>query len=75
MKLPDVDRPLPEHVGACILNKEVIQFSACVGCFSLRLIMHGTNIKPLNNRIFIKTLIGWWHLAKKSLLFLLNIQK
>jgi hypothetical protein len=31
--LPDVGRPLPKHVGACILNKGVVQFSACVGCF------------------------------------------
>jgi hypothetical protein len=32
-KLPDNGRPLPKHVGACILNKGVVQFSACVGCF------------------------------------------
>jgi hypothetical protein len=32
-KLPDDGRPLPKHVGACILDKEVVQFSACVGCF------------------------------------------
>jgi hypothetical protein len=31
--MPDDDRPLPKHVGVCILNKGVVQFSACVGCF------------------------------------------
>jgi hypothetical protein len=32
-KLPDDGRPLSKHVGACILNKAVVQFSACVGYF------------------------------------------
>jgi hypothetical protein len=32
-KLPDNGRPLPKHVGACILNKGAVQFSAYVGCF------------------------------------------
>jgi hypothetical protein len=32
-KIPDDSRLLPKHVGACILNKGVIKFSACVGCF------------------------------------------
>jgi hypothetical protein len=32
-KLPDDGRPLPKHVRACILNKGVVKFSACVGCF------------------------------------------
>jgi hypothetical protein len=32
-KLPDEGRPLPKHVGAYILNKRVVQFSACVCCF------------------------------------------
>jgi hypothetical protein len=27
-KLPDDGRPLPKHVGACIFNKGVVQFSA-----------------------------------------------
>jgi hypothetical protein len=32
-KLPDDGKPQPKHVGACILNKGMVQFSACVGCF------------------------------------------
>jgi hypothetical protein len=32
-KLPGDGRPLLKHVGACILNKGVVKFSACVGCF------------------------------------------
>jgi hypothetical protein len=32
-KLPDDGRSLPKHVGACILNKGVVKFNACVGCF------------------------------------------
>jgi hypothetical protein len=32
-KLPDDGRLLPKHVGACVLNKGLVQFSACVGCF------------------------------------------
>jgi hypothetical protein len=32
-KLPDDGRPMPKHVAARILNKGVVQFSACVGCF------------------------------------------
>jgi hypothetical protein len=34
-KLPDDGRPLPKHVGAYILNKEAVQFSAYVGWFWL----------------------------------------
>jgi hypothetical protein len=30
---------MPKHVGACILNKGVVQFSACVGCFRYVLLM------------------------------------
>jgi hypothetical protein len=32
-KLPDGGRPLPKHVGACILNKGLVQFSTYAGCF------------------------------------------
>jgi hypothetical protein len=33
-KLPDDGRQLSKHVGACILNKGVVQFSAYVGFFA-----------------------------------------
>jgi hypothetical protein len=44
-KLPDDGILLPKHVGACVLNKGVVNQFHSGGCFLLRLIMHGTNIK------------------------------
>jgi hypothetical protein len=45
--LPDDSRLLPKHVGASIYNKGVVQINAYCWSFLLRLIMHGTNFKPL----------------------------
>jgi hypothetical protein len=36
MKFPDDDRLMPKHVGASILNKGVVQFSAYGWLFSTK---------------------------------------
>jgi hypothetical protein len=52
-KLPDDGRPLPKHVGACILNKGMVQFSACVGCFAtyINIVVHRLSVVTVQRRL------------------------